>query len=120
MAYQKKVTQSKFDAVKTLLKGGATVREIMRYMEISDATVYMIKAAETLAEYESMIAEKSLKQQAAMHAKAQPVVTDDKQPVGTMSANYQMNRLCELVKKQVELLELLNNKVAFVVDELTK
>ena len=138
MANWNKVTESKFKAVKMLLKGGASVREVVEYLQVSESVVYGIKKVETYEEYVNVrtTLELEAKQVAAIKAKeakrvaekvgadpaAQiaPIVTDDKQPGGTLSANYQMNRLFELVKKQVELLELLNNKVAFVVDELTK
>ena len=138
MANWNKVTESKFKAVKMLLKGGASVREVVEYLQVSEPVVYGIKKVETYEEYVNVRTTRELeaKQVAAIKAKeakrvaekvgadpaAQiaPIVTDDKQPCGTLSANYQMNRLFELVKKQVELLELLNNKVAFVVDELTK
>ena len=41
-------------------------------------------------------------------------------PGGTVSANYQMNRVCELLKEQNETLKLISNKLAFIVDELTR
>lgn len=138
MAYQKKVTQSKFNAVKTLLKGGATVREVMEYLELSDNTVYMIKQAETLVEYENMIAEKALRdKQRAAKAKqeaAQKVAAE----VGTMPAaklaqqtpaapqvmNPTVIRLeathymMEEMKRTNELLTCISAKLAFIVDEL--
>lgn len=131
MAYQKKVTQSKFNAVKTLLKGGATVREVMEYLELSDNTVYMIKQAETLVEYENMIAEKALrdKQRAAIKAKereqaaqpqAQPqdkpveVVKEVRQTVTVQATHFMM----EEMRKTNELLTCISAKLAFIVDEL--
>lgn len=131
MAYQKKVTQSKFNAVKTLLKGGATVREVMEYLELSDNTVYMIKQAETLVEYENMIAEKALrdKQRAAIKAKerkqaaqpqAQPqdkpveIVKEVRQTVTVQATHFMM----EEMRKTNELLTCISAKLAFIVDEL--
>ena len=131
MAYQKKVTQSKFNAVKTLLKGGATVREVMEYLELSDNTVYMIKQAETLVEYENMIAEKAFrdKQRAAIKAKereqaaqpqAQPqdkpveVVKEVRQTVTVQATHFMM----EEMRKTNELLTCISAKLAFIVDEL--
>lgn len=131
MAYQKKVTQSKFNAVKTLLKGGATVREVMEFLELSDNTVYMIKQAETLVEYENMIAEKALrdKQRAAIKAKereqaaqpqAQPqdkpveVVKEVRQTVTVQATHFMM----EEMRKTNELLTCISAKLAFIVDEL--
>lgn len=139
MAYQKKVTQSKFNAVKTLLKGGATVREVMEYLELSDNTVYMIRSAETLAEYENMIAEKVLrekqraakaKQEAAAKVAAEvgampaakleqqtpsaPQVIEHRQTV-TVQATWAMT---QEMQKTNELLKLISNKLAFIVDEL--
>ena len=52
----------------------------------------------------------------------QPEATETalKQPGGTLSAGYQINRIVELLKAQNETLTILSNKVAFIVDELTK
>lgn len=129
MANQKKITQSKFNAVKTLLKGGASVREIMEYMELSDNTIYMIKAAETLAEYENMIAEKYLAAKKARtesaaakvgtapakeETKPVEVVKQVQQTVTIQATHYMMQEMQETNK----LLKTISAKLAFIVDEL--
>ena len=55
--------------------------------------------------------EPEIKEEPKPEPKAEP------KPVNICS-NYQMNRIIELLKSQNELLALLSNKLAFIVDEL--
>ena len=129
MANWNKLTVRQFSAIKTLLKGGATQAEAAEYMHVSPNTAFWVNKAETYEEYLNMQAERVLgkkKQVAAIKAKEtkenQPEATETalKQPGGTLSAGYQINRIVELLKAQNETLTILSNKVAFIVDELTK
>lgn len=130
MAYNKKVTKSVFNAVKTLLKGGASVKEVMEYMGLSDYTVYTIRAAETHEEYENILAEKRLAAKQAYAAKKKPQtapatpsaqqqapvtqVVEHRQTV-MVQATWAMT---QEMQKTNELLKLISNKLAFIVDEL--
>ena len=101
-------------------------------MGVSLATIGRIKQAANYEEYKSLTGtamylatqknkkQKEEKPEPITQAPAPaPVVEDLKLPGGTMSASYQLNRIYELQKKQVETLILISNKLAFIVDELT-
>lgn len=129
MANYNKITESKFSVIKILLNGGASVKEAAKYMGVSDVTVYAIKNAETFVEYKNIAAEKAIARKREIEKnKAQkeqpkaetPVVTDDRQKGGTISANYQINRIYEVLKRLDETMTLVSNKLGFIVDELTK
>lgn len=123
-----KITLRVFNAVKTLLAGGATNTECADYMGIAQNTVSRIKHAETYEDYKQatrvagwMTYGKNQKKPEETNEN-QPEATETvlKQPGGQLSAAYQINRIVELLKTQNEILTLLSNKVAFIVDELTK
>lgn len=136
MAYQKKVTKSKFDAIKILIQGGAKAAEIGKFLDLHENTVYAVKKCETYEEYEQFIAEKVAKRNAARAIKmrqaeekkeqekpvepvqaaepVQPQVIEHRQSV-TIVANHYM---AEQLQKQTELLTLISNKLAYIVEQL--
>ena len=155
MSYKtSKVTESVFNAIRTLLKGGANLEECSEYMKVSTSTVSLIKKSETYEEYKSncyLTSAAYRKRMAAMKAKEeqekkklieenkkkaekiakevgavpasemvkqnQPVqVVEHRQTIQITATHYMMEEL----KKANELLTLISNKLAFVVDELTK
>jgi hypothetical protein len=131
MAQYNKTTEKTFTAIKILLNGGASQKEAAEYMNVSTYVTWLVDKSETFEEYQHYVAEKSAvkarnRQLAALHAKEAekkketPVITDDKQKGGTMSANYQINRMYDVMKQMSETLTLMSNKLTFVVDELTK
>ena len=131
MANYNKITEKQYDAIKILLKGGASQLEAAEYMHVSSNTAWRIANTEDYAEYQQILAQKTLaykKKMAAFHAKeveqkqeqAKPPVVEDITKVSGMVGNYQMNRVIELLKAQNETLTLISNKLAFIVDELTK
>ena len=126
---ERKVTQKLFDCVKTLIDSGATYEEISAFLKISKYTVGRINKAQDLAEYkhntsaaawmakrDANLAKKNAEK--IEPEKTAPVLTDMKMPGGTISANYQVNRMYELLKKQTETLIQISNKLAFIVCEL--
>ena len=131
MAFQKKVTKGVFEAVKILLQGGASVKEICKYLNLSDYTIYVIKNVETYEEYEQHVAEKIAKSNAAraikqkqaqenkseapVETKAATQVVEHRQTVVVQATHYMM----EEMKKTNELLTTISAKLAFIVDELT-
>ena len=144
----KKVTNTLYDCVKLMLNGKGSVEEIAEYLSISKATVYRISKAQTFQEYKDNMSANLYMRQKAMKAKAeaeakakaeaetevktpavaaqavqqpaQLLLTDMQMKGGVLSANYQMNRMYDAMTKQNELLTLISNKLAFIVDELTK
>ena len=116
-----KVTQGVFDAVKICLNGGGSITETAKFMKLSQDVVRLIRDAENLDEYKALMFEKcnrKNKQVAAIKAKegstAQTV--EHKHSVTIQATHYMESEL----KKQTELLTMISNKIAFIVDELTK
>lgn len=67
-----KITESVFNAIKTLLKGGANLEECSEYMKVSTSTVSLIKKSATYEEYRQncyMTSAAYRKKMAAMKAK---------------------------------------------------
>ena len=125
MANYNRITESKYNTVKILLRGGASIKEAAEYMSISEVTVYTIKNAETYTEYENIVAAKRYSRKKNVEAAKPeqpetPVISDDKQKGGTLSANYQINRIYEVLKHLDETMTLVSNKLGYIVDELTK
>ena len=123
------VTPKIFDAVKLLLESGAKYEEVSKFFSISHSTIGRINKAQDFAEYKHMTsaavwmakrdANKAKREQEKPEPeKHEPILTDMKQQGGTISANYQINRMYDLLKKQVEMLTLISNKLAFIVCEL--
>ena len=130
MANWNKLTEKQFSAIKMLLKGGATQKEAAEYMQVSHNTAYWVDKAESFEEYLQMQAERVLKrkQVAAIKAKGEPQekpqeikeqtpatqVIEHRQTV-TVQATWAMT---QEMQKTNKLLELISNKLAFIVDEL--
>ena len=136
-----KVTEGIFNAVKLLIKGGAKNAECAKYMNISTATVSVIRNSETYEEYKHNMhlisgSERRRKQAAAIAAKAKAEAEAQKQAQKqeetpqetpqsktvehkynvTIQATHYME---EQQKRTNELLTIISNKLAFIIDELT-
>ena len=132
MANYNKMTDSKYKAIKLLLQGGATVKEAAQYMQVSTAVVYGVKNTENFAEYCQIGAEREArkKQSAAIRIKEQEKAKEaqekakeaakepERQPGTAMTSTYQLNRMYEALKAQNELLRLISEKLAFIVEQL--
>jgi hypothetical protein len=129
MANWNKLTEKQFNAIKTLLKGGATQKEAAEYMQVSPNTAYWIDKAEGFEEYLQIQAERALKQKrvAAIKAKGEPQEKPQEIKAQTPApqvmnptvirleaTHYMMNEM----QKTNELLTLISRKLAFIVDEL--
>jgi hypothetical protein len=127
MANWNKLTERQFSAIKMLLKGGATQAEAAEYMQVSPNTAYYVNKSENFEEYLHIKAEKQLikkKQFAAIKAKHEaeqkvdspqmPQIVEHRQTV-TVQATWAMT---QEMQKTNKLLELISNKLAFIVDEL--
>ena len=135
MANWDKMTESKFRAVKILLKGGASVKEAAEYMQMSTATIYIIKNAENLAEYNAIrtARDSKRKQVAAINAKAksEPETKPETKPeqetksepakpvmnptvIKIEATHYMMQEL----QKTNELLTCISAKLAAIVEDL--
>ena len=121
-----KVTEKMFKAVKQLTDGGATVPEIAEYFMIGHSTVSRIRAAETWEDYTHTLqaialsykkkrADKSAEK--AEQPKEEPKEEPQKviqQNVTIQATHYMMQEM----QKTNELLKLISNKLAFIVEQL--
>lgn len=136
MANWNKLTENQFNAIKILLRGGATQQEAAEYMQVHVNTVNFINKAETFEEYQHIQAERQLsrnRQVAAMKAReaaqaaakvgavpastlAQPaeVVKEVRQTVTVQATHYMMQEM----QKTNELLKQISSKLAFIVEDL--
>ena len=97
--------------------------EICEYLKISATTVQRIRKAESLEEYKSMtyVAVRAARAGEKKEPEPEPapqvqeVIHKHEQSV-TLVANHYM---AEELRKQTQLLTLISNKLAFIVDELT-
>ena len=129
-----KVTESVFKAVKILLKSGESRKACAEYMGISLHSVERIDRAEDYEDMRNQInayyysrkmaakkAEEDKKAEEAKKAEekklppqSSPIVLPQHKPINGEDS-YQLVRL---MKEQNELLKIISNKMAFIVDEL--
>lgn len=124
-----KVDERLWWAVKTLLKGGSTNKDAAEYFMLSVNTVSRIGCAETYEEYKQIIAAahaaykpKKLRLPENPEEKSKPVeqpttqpqVVEHRQIVQVQASHYMLTEQ----QKTNELLQLISNKLAFIVDEL--
>ena len=122
MANWNQLTESKFKAIKTLLKGGATQKEAAEYMKVSANTAFWVNKAETFEEYVQINASRHLekRQVAAIKAKkanketTAPQVVEYRQNVTIQATHYMMQKLDETNA----LLKQISNKLACIVEDL--
>ena len=116
------MTEQAFKAIKLMQKGGATVKDILEYYAVSVDTLRRIRRVDTFAEYiaNQRAHNAPKKQEKKEERQEKPQGEPLKLPGGQLSSGYQMNRIYEALKEQNEILKLLSNKVAFIVDELTR
>lgn len=125
-----KVTKEIYDCAKILFKGGATLQEVASYLKLGVSTAARIRQSETLEDYRqiqaSLVAnwkgnkKKQEEQPKEKPEEAKPEEAKPQPKQVSVSGQYQMNRIVEILKEQNEILKLLSNKIAFIVDELTK
>ena len=118
-----KITQNIYNAVKLIMKGGSGVKEAADVMGISVNSVRRIDKSENYVEYVNMaymngaMRYKTPKQEEPPQAETEMAEGQQiprKQTI-IVQATWQMT---QEMRKTNELLELLNNKLAFIVDEL--
>ena len=124
---KQKIDANMYNAVKTLLTAGSTATEIAQYLKISVATVRRIKVSETLEEYRHQMAAIQAEYQRRKTAKKAPEPISEPEPIAAperakkadpVAYNYVNNRMLEELKAQNELLKLISNKLAFIVEQL--
>ena len=128
MANWDKLTESKFKAVKILLKGGASIKEAAEYMQLSTNTVYLINSSDDFEEYQTIRAERDSRRKMAIKAKekkqAEETKAEETKPeepkpmnptvIRVEATHYMMQEL----QKTNELLTGISAKLAAIVSDL--
>lgn len=117
MAGKPSLTAKKYTAIKIMLNAQTPVSEISEYMEVSESVVYRVKNTQDFEDYQQS------RRTAAIFANNKGAAADPQQVEHihhheqsvTVIANHYM---AEELRKQTELLNLISNKLAFIVDEL--
>ena len=110
------VTESLFNIVKTLMKGGASGKTCAEYVGVSEHTISIIKNSEDFEDYKrktSVKKRKNVAQQATSETEQQGV--ENRQTIIVQASHYML----EEQKRTNELLAYISNKLAFIVEELT-
>lgn len=119
-----KVTPQIFNTVKTLLNSSVPVSQICDMLKLSSGVVYWIKGSDDLQAYKRKV----LEQKARSNEKKQwkeakkeelppepaPQVVEHRQTVTIQATNYMM----EEMRKTNELLTVISNKLAYIVEDL--
>ena len=113
------ITPEMFEHIKILVAGGAHPSKIEEMMGYSRTTIMRIKRCQTFEEFKGLQADYRGNAKTKQEEPKEEPIKDIKMPGGTISAYYQYNKLIELVTKQNELLSLISNKLAAIVEELT-
>lgn len=119
-----KITDGVFNAIKVLLKGGATYDEAAEYMNVSRTSVHRIANSDDYEAYKQnvnayyfmkkkMAQENSQKKEEQKETEQKQVV-EYKQTVTVQATHYMMEEL----RKQNELLDLISKKLTFIVEQL--
>lgn len=132
MGASNKVTEQVFDAVKFMVKGGASISKISSAMGLSTVTISYIKRANTYEEYRKVlhvVNEKKKERKAGKKTgNATPMIKPEEKRAEekveipqvvdyriTLVANQYM---AEQLAKQTELLTLINNKLTLIAEDL--
>lgn len=114
-----KVTENLFKAAKTLIKGGATNKEIAEYLCISAWTVNEIKNSEDYTEYRNSINARYADRKKATSSQIQSTETnivEHRQSITVQATHYVEME----IKKQTEILTLISNKLAYIMENVEK
>lgn len=128
-----KVTEELFNMVKIMTKGGATLAQTAKAFGISSVTVTYIRRANTYAEYKEIMLSASGGHKAKVKREAEEKekeATAPKEEPKEHEATHETAQkpstimlvanqyIAEQLKKQTELLTLINNKLTLVAEDL--
>lgn len=131
MAANTFITEKMFNAVKILVKGGASNSEIAEYMGISESSVLKIKRADDWQDFLNrkkasiFMAKKAAEEKQKKEQKAESIskpeqtvnheqIVKHEQTITIQATHFMMQEL----QKTNELLKLISNKLAVIVDDL--
>lgn len=108
----RKIDEHNFNAIKTLINTGLSGREIQRAMNISQATLWRIKASETLEQYRQLVLEKNYPQKHLSEKDDGQIITDmisetTITPIGVNFTEAQAENIVETLNKILEKLSII-------------
>ena len=120
MSTPKKITAGLFAAIKRLQADGAKQKEVEEYFNISSSTVSRVYRSDSFEEYLDETAARASAIRAGYAKKDNPPpepqeVIHRHEQSGTIIANHYM---AEQLAAQTKYLELISNKLAYIVEEL--
>lgn len=115
-----RMDEKTFGTIKKLLGAGMTRQEITDITGVNRMNISIVKQSRDLEEYKAIVNEKTRKVKEAKETSpgGEPIAEDLKLPGGKLSGAYTTNRIITLLEKNNELLTLLSEKLAFIVEQL--
>lgn len=123
-----KVTEELFKNAKLMINAGMSQRQIAKILNVSQNAICHINITDTLKDYNALVAKKSqadrdkkkgivkpAEQKEEPQKELPPQVVEYRQNVTIQATHYMMQEM----QKTNELLKLISNKLAFIVEELT-
>lgn len=111
---EQKITPEVFDEIKIMLKYGMTQREVGKRVGVCENTIYFVNRAENYTEYQKYRHDRQIKKE-KREGPDEGKVIEHKYNVTIQATHYMEQQQ----KRTNELLEIISNKLAFIVDELT-
>lgn len=119
------ITYAKYNAIKILLAGGASIEEVCTTLLVTKETVYLVQKVQSYNDYKSecssikFLGRKKKEQEKARKADAEKTehpaqIVEHRQSVTVQTTHFVETK----IDKMIEMLTLLNNKLGFIVDEL--
>ena len=119
-----KMTEHIFKAIKLMLKGGATAEEINEHYPVSKETLRRIRRSETYADYVEMQRVYSERSAANRRKKEEQQEEPEQMTITTawmpIPAHDPVDTvISEIMREQTEILRALDEKIGFLLRELT-
>lgn len=119
-----RIDEKTYNHIRILLEAGSTYDEVHEYLGVGNTTIARIKHADTYDEYRQLTSACAMdmkarrqKAKAVTEQPVKPVATE--QPVKLEAKDwYIANKALKALEEQNELLKLISNKLAFIVEQL--
>lgn len=111
------ITIEKYNCIKILLNSGADIKEVSTTFKLNENTVKMVKRSQSYDEYKQDFAGALAIKKAKTAQKPCPVtqIVEHRQSIEIQATHYMTTELKEIK----ELLKLMSNKLAFIVEKLS-
>ena len=110
------MTTKKYDCARAMLENGGHPQEIADYLNVSRATINRIKRTETFEAYQKL--QRGYKAERKPEKKPEKKEAKPEKSPEQTSLIVTENDLCGLIREQNEILTLMCEKLAWIVDAL--